>query len=203
MHQVAGLFADQAHLKGLEFICDIPADVPALLRGDPVRLRQVLANLVGNAVKFTERGDVVLRLEKTGEDAGAVELRFEVRDTGIGIPPGMQDGIFDSFTQADGSTTRRFGGTGLGLTISRQLVELMGGTIGVESRPGEGSTFSFTLRLEKVAGVALEARHPRSLAGLRVLVVDDNATNREILARSLAGWGATVAAAAGGSAHWS
>ena len=198
VHQVADLFADQAHHKGLEFICDIAADVPALLRGDPVRLRQVLANLVGNAVKFTERGDVVLRLEKTGEDAGAVELRFEVRDTGIGIAPGMQDGIFDSFTQADGSTTRRFGGTGLGLTISRQLVELMGGTIGVESRPGEGSTFWFTLRFEKVAGAGLEARHRESLAGLRVLVVDDNATNREILERSLAGWGATVAAADGG-----
>ena len=198
VHQVAGLFADQAHLKGLEFIFDIPADVPALLRGDPVRLRQVLANLIGNAVKFTERGDVVLRLQKTGGDANAVELRFEVRDTGIGIPPGMREDIFDSFTQADGSTTRRFGGTGLGLTISRQLVELMGGTIGVESRVGEGSAFSFTLRFEKAAGGSLDARHPASLAGLRALVVDDNATNREILARSLAGWGATVAAAEGG-----
>ena len=207
VHQVAGLFADQAHLKGLEFICDIPADVPELLKGDPVRLRQVLANLVGNAVKFTERGDVVLRLEKTGEDAGAVEVRFVVHDTGIGIPPGKRDSIFDSFTQADGSTTRRFGGTGLGLTISRQLVELMGGTLVVESRLGEGSTFSFTLRFEKVAAgpvaaVRVSAPPPPARTQRRfdaqVLLAEDNRMNQEVVTGLLAIFGLRVAVAGNG-----
>jgi len=194
VRQVADLFAGQALQKRLEFACDIPSDLPAGVRGDPVRLRQVLANLVANALKFTERGAVRLRLAKTGEDANSVDLRFEVSDTGIGIPPGLEDGIFDSFTQADGSTTRRFGGTGLGLAISRQLVELMGGAIGVRSRPGEGSTFWFTLRLEKAA-VAETAQAPggvdasvcgrsRRAAG-RVLLAEDNRVNREVVAGML------------------
>ena len=137
--------------KGLEaHQCNSP-DLPDRLRGDPVRLRQILVNLVGNAVKFTERGDVTVCLEKTAEDGYAVGLRFEVRDTGIGIAPALREEIFASFTQADGGTTRRYGGTGLGLTISRQLAELMGGAIGVESRPGEGSTFWFEVRFLKAA----------------------------------------------------
>jgi signal transduction histidine kinase/CheY-like chemotaxis protein/HPt (histidine-containing phosphotransfer) domain-containing protein len=199
VHHLAEFFADQAQHKGLELVCDIAPDTPSVLRGDPVRLRQVLANLVGNAVKFTEHGEVVLRSTVLREDDDTVELRFEVRDTGIGIEPAMQAGIFESFVQADGSMTRRFGGTGLGLTISRQLVELMGGAIGVESRPGEGSSFWFTSRFVKCAAVQVQPRNRGSLAGLRVLVVDDNETNREILARTLAGWSAVASCADGGT----
>jgi signal transduction histidine kinase len=205
VRQVAALFADQARQKGLTFDCDITATVPVRLKGDPVRLRQVLANLVGNAVKFTERGGIALGLAKTGEDAGAADLRFEVRDTGIGIAAGEQERIFGSFTQADSSTTRRYGGTGLGLTISRQLVELMGGTIGVESRTGQGSTFWFSVRFEKtapeavpaVSGAAPAPPAARRFAG-RVLLAEDNRMNQDLMITMLKLFGLGVAVAGNG-----
>ncbi len=189
MEDVAELLGARAQSKGLELAVLIEPDVPELAHGDQVRLRQVLTNLVANAIKFTEQGEVLVRvacIEKTGRSA---LLRFEVRDTGIGIAPSEIDRLFESFAQADASTTRTHGGTGLGLTISRQLVELMHGEIGAQSTPGEGSTFSFSIRLG--AGASGPAEPPRrpSVAGLRVLVVDDNATNREILESYLRAWG--------------
>ena len=146
--ETVGLFAEQAHRKGLELVCHIQENAPVLLRGDAVRLRQVLANLVGNAVKFTEEGEVVVRVGCTEESDHSGLMHVEVSDTGIGLTEEQQARIFDVFTQADGSTTRKYGGTGLGLAISRQLCELMGGQIGVESEPGKGTTFWFTVSLE-------------------------------------------------------
>jgi PAS domain S-box-containing protein len=176
----------RAHEKGLELNCHVQPDVPDAVVGDPGRLRQVLVNLVGNAVKFTERGEVTVQVERQSEEG---RLHFSVQDTGIGIPPEKQAAIFESFTQADGSTARRYGGTGLGLTISRRLVEMMGGCMWVESTPGRGSTFHFTTCLG--LGEYLEEVAPAqesSLADVPVLVVDDNATNRSILEEILRGW---------------
>jgi two-component system, sensor histidine kinase and response regulator len=183
--------APRAHAKGLELVCQIAPDVPLALGGDPSRLRQILVNLIGNAVKFTETGEVVVRVQ-CGPAAGTrVVLTFTVLDTGIGIPREKHASIFDPFTQADASTTRRFGGTGLGLTISARLAELMGGSIRVESEPGNGTRFVVTLPFEIRAEAA--APPPRGelkdLCGLDVLVVDDNATNRRILEEILTGWG--------------
>jgi PAS domain S-box-containing protein len=184
--------AYQAHEKGLELACDLPPNVPDLVIADPVRLRQVLTNLVGNAIKFTERGEVVVRaaLLETRDDR--YRLRFAVSDTGIGIPANKLKAIFDPFTQADGSTTRKFGGTGLGLTICARLVEIMGGRIWAESELGKGSTFQFEIQLERARG-SIERRVPvpADLRGLPVLVVDDNATNRRVLEETLRLWGAT------------
>ncbi|MGL4549991.1 MAG: response regulator, partial [Gemmataceae bacterium] len=180
--------AVRAQQKGLELACEVPPDVPEYVLGDPGRLRQVLVNLVGNAVKFTDKGEVVVRVVR--EEAGdSPLLRVTVSDTGIGIPPDKLAGVFRPFEQADASTTRRFGGTGLGLTISAQLVELMGGHVGVESEVGRGSTFSFTARFG-LAPTPADAPFgpPASLEGLRVLAVDDNPTNRRILAGILTGW---------------
>jgi signal transduction histidine kinase/DNA-binding response OmpR family regulator/HPt (histidine-containing phosphotransfer) domain-containing protein len=179
-----------AHEKGLELAYDVSGDVPDVLVGDPVRLRQVLVNLVGNAIKFTSEGEVVVEvcIEAVGQDSAC--LHFAVRDTGIGIPADKQPMIFQAFMQADGSTTRKYGGSGLGLTISHRLVEAMGGRIWVESNLGEGSTFHFTARFGRshspVAGaLAVPSVQLRSLP---VLVVDDNATNRRILQELLKGW---------------
>ncbi|MGI8807732.1 MAG: response regulator [Acidimicrobiales bacterium] len=181
------LVAEQAHGKGLELAVLVRPDAPLDVRGDPGRLRQILLNLVGNAVKFTEQGEVVVRVGL--DPADPVLLRFEVCDTGIGIGPDEQARLFQSFSQADSSTTRRYGGTGLGLAICRQLVELMGGLIGVDSVPGSGSTFWFTARLAPAsAPVAGLRADPPGLDGLGALVVDDNATNRTILEQSLASW---------------
>jgi len=171
-----------AQRKGVELLYDEGPDMPERLRGDPGRLRQVLVNLVGNAVKFTERGEVRLTVEKVEDLADGLTVRFEVSDTGIGIPADKLDSIFDAFTQADGSTSRRFGGTGLGLSIASGLVEMMGGKIDVESREGAGSTFSFTVPFGHAHQAARQPHLPSTeLGGLRVLIVDDNPTNRRIL----------------------
>ena len=195
--------AVRAQQKGLELTGRVAPDVPDALVGDPGRLRQVLINLVGNAVKFTDRGEVVVgvTLGPGGAAEGrAVTLHFSVRDTGVGIPADKQGQIFEAFTQADASTTRRYGGTGLGLTISAQLVGLMGGRLRVESEPGRGSTFHFTARfgLPDRPRDRAATEGPVRLSGLPVLVVDDNATNRHILREVLAGWGMRPAEAADG-----
>jgi PAS domain S-box-containing protein len=182
VEDVCEMLAPQAHGKGLELMAWIDDDVPATVSGDRARLRQVLTNLVANAVKFTERGEVAVRVRLAGRDDEQAIIRFDVVDTGIGIPPAAMARLFESFSQADTSTTRRYGGTGLGLTISRQLVELMGGEIGCESEPGVGSTFHFTTTVGKAAAgrTARRARQPLP-AAVRVLVVDDNDTNRAIV----------------------
>src|SRR5438128_1259473 len=187
----------RAHKKGLELIYQVQPDVHDALIGDAGRLRQVLLNLAGNAVKFTDEGEVVVRVDINQGDspppspgAGEVGLRFTVRDTGIGIPPDQQERIFRAFEQEDTSTTRKYGGTGLGLTIAARLVALMGGTITVDSAPGRGSTFAFTARFGRQPHPSgpVPAQAPVSLHNLPVLVVDDNATNRHILAEWLRGW---------------
>ena len=190
----------RAHAKGIELACRIGNEVPEILIGDANRLRQIVVNLVGNAIKFTERGEVFVGVgsRRIGEES--VELTINVRDTGIGIPTEKQTRIFEPFEQADGSTTRNYGGTGLGLAIASKLVELMGGTIKVESEPGAGSTFSFTAILGKSAGgVSVRGKlDPTCLADLQVLVVDDNATNRRILEEILLDWGAIPTTASSG-----
>jgi two-component system, sensor histidine kinase and response regulator len=183
------ILAHRAQAKGTELVTDISPEVPSLLRGDPGRLRQVLVNLVGNAIKFTEGGEVAVRVARKSENDDHVVLRFEVRDTGVGIPPEAQSRLFKAFSQADSSTTRRYGGTGLGLAISKQLVTLMGGTIGVESSPGRGSTFWFTAQFEKPTDVQPPpAGDAEGWSKLRVLVVDDNATSRQILRHRIFAW---------------
>jgi PAS domain S-box-containing protein len=191
--------AVRADAKGLELVADVAAEVPDHLVGDPGRLRQVLLNLVGNAIKFTEQGEIVLTVGLESRTATEAHLRFAVSDTGIGIAPEQQARIFEPFTQADSSTTRRYGGTGLGLAISAQLVQRMAGTLQVESRLGHGSTFRFDARW----GVRAEAPFPRpparSLAGLSVLVIDDNATNRRILEGTVRLWGMRPTGVASGA----
>ncbi len=180
----------KAYEKGLELICDIGLDVPCYLCGDPGRLRQVMTNLVGNALKFTSEGEVAIHISLVSETPDEVLLRFAVRDTGIGIPEDKTDMLFEKFTQMDTSVTRRFGGTGLGLAISKQLVQLMGGDIGAKSKLGKGSEFWFTARLSKEQTRNLpEPRQQTDLQGIRAMIVDDNATNRAILVKRLASWG--------------
>ena len=182
------LMAERAHTKGLELAYLIDDNVPVQVIGDAGRLEQVLLNLVGNALKFTERGEVVVRVTRDADERDGVRLRFTIADTGIGIAPEARKRLFQPFSQADGSITRKFGGTGLGLAISRQLVELMGGVIGVESEPGKGSTFWFTVKLaQQPAALRVVARRV-NLAGQRALIVDDNKTNRDILHRQLTAW---------------
>jgi CheY-like chemotaxis protein/HPt (histidine-containing phosphotransfer) domain-containing protein/anti-sigma regulatory factor (Ser/Thr protein kinase) len=193
LEDAVNLFAERAQSKGLELACWVKADVPDSLYGDPLRIRQVVVNLVSNAIKFTEHGEVVLSVAMAHDDGASVRLRVEVADTGIGIPAAAQAKIFDAFSQADGSTTRRLGGTGLGLSIVKQLVQMMGGEIGVESTSSRGSTFWFTMVLQK--NVPAELNDTKSLATLknaRVLVVDDNATNRRILEHQLQALGLAV-----------
>ncbi|HUJ08389.1 MAG TPA: response regulator [Verrucomicrobiae bacterium] len=181
--------AVRAHQKGLELAAHILPDVPDELVGDPIRLRQIVVNLVGNAIKFTEQGEVVVRVELADQEGERIQLHFAVRDTGIGIPEDKQHVIFEAFSQADGSTTRKYGGTGLGLSISMQLVKMMGGKIWVESQPEQGSTFHFTTWLLRSKALAPKTRpHLADLENLRVLVVDDNATNRRILEEILQSW---------------
>ena len=191
VEEVIELFSERAEVKGLELASLVYNEIPSSLYGDPGRLRQILTNLIGNAIKFTDRGEVVLRatLDEQSDESAAV-VRFEISDTGIGISDQAQQKLFQSFTQADGSTTRKYGGTGLGLAISKQLVELMGGEIGIESVPGKGSTFWFTVELGQPASQSREVVLSNAeLLGRRVLVVDDNATNRKILAYQTTSWG--------------
>jgi len=185
---VCDLMAARAGDKGVELALAVDDQVPRRVRGDRGRLSQVLTNLVTNAVKFTAEGEVVVRVSRPGEPGDQPLVRFAVSDTGIGLNDAQRTRIFESFTQADTSTTRRFGGTGLGLTISRDIVERMGGEIGVDSTPGRGSTFWFTVPLEP-AGAQPPIGESGALRGMRVLIVDDNATNRDILARQVEGWG--------------
>jgi len=201
VEDVMGLLAKRAHDKGLEVVGFTGPDVPAMLQGDPFRLRQILTNLVGNAIKFTDQGEVILRATRAEEDADSVLLRYEVIDTGIGISTEEQQRLFQAFTQADSSTTRKYGGTGLGLAISQQLVKLMGGEIGVKSASGQGSIFWFTTRMRKqLVGVTLPVSPEQAdLRGLRVLIVDDNATNRTILYGQISSWGMNGDCAEGGS----
>ncbi len=190
VEEIIELLADRAYQKGLELACFIDDAIPKVLCGDPIRLRQILTNLLHNAIKFTAEGEVVIRINALETTGAQVKLGLEVRDTGIGIPPEYQADLFESFVQADGSTTRQFGGTGLGLAITKQLVEMMGGRIEVESTLGQGSTFRCTLNVDCAPAEMQSASPPHpSLKGLRVLIVDDNATNREILGHQANAWG--------------
>ena len=193
----AELLAPAAQEKGLELLTMVASDLPSVVSGDLGRIRQVLTNLISNAVKFTAVGEVEVSV--AAEPGTADLIRFEVRDTGVGIAPADEERLFESFAQADPSTTRRYGGTGLGLAICKRLVEIMGGTIGVRSVAGQGSTFWFTARLQARPDLTSAPWEPRSLEGVKVLIVDDNATNRRILERQLSGHGmiATLAADAG------
>ena len=185
----------RAEEKELELLCDIAPEVPNVIRGDPTRLRQILFNLIGNAIKFTAEGQVVLSAEVERVENGICVLHFNVADTGIGIPEDKQKSIFEAFAQADSSTTREFGGTGLGLTITSQLVAMMGGEIWVKSAPGKGAEFHFTIKAgeSSVSAARSAAGLPDGiLGGARVLVVDDNQTNRRILDRLLTRWGMKV-----------
>ncbi|MEA4907910.1 MAG: response regulator, partial [Anaerolineaceae bacterium] len=190
----------RAEAKNLEMACLIYHDVPLRLKGDPGRLRQVLVNLLGNAIKFTEQGEVVIRISCEEDKEDHARLLFSVSDTGVGIPLERQKAIFDRFMQADTSTTRKYGGTGLGLAISRQLVEMMGGEIGFDSTPGKGSTFWFRVSFEKINRPQEQDTTDVGLDGLKVLVVDDNATNRIVLVKTLESYGCNVYAVPSGEA---
>jgi signal transduction histidine kinase/CheY-like chemotaxis protein/ligand-binding sensor domain-containing protein len=194
-------FAKPAQEKGLDLVCDVRPEVPERVQGDPTRLRQIIMNLLGNAIKFTEQGEVALEVGAESLNRDSVVLHFTVRDTGAGIPPEKRELIFQAFTQADNSTTRRHGGTGLGLTISSRLAKLMGGRLWVESEVGRGSKFHFTARFGLADGApASRGAEQTGLADIPVLVVDDSATNRRILEATLRGWRMQPAAAADGAA---
>ncbi len=188
--------------KNLELACSIATDLTEVVVGDRVRLGQVIINLVGNAIKFTDRGEVVLRARHEGQDTDTLTLHFEVSDTGIGIPLEKQKLIFEAFTQADTSTTRKYGGTGLGLTIAKRLINMMGGQIWVESDLGKGSTFHFTAKFGKTAQAFSSpiSRNPATLENMRVLIVDDNGTNRRILEKTVENWRMRTATANGAQA---
>jgi signal transduction histidine kinase/DNA-binding response OmpR family regulator len=207
MEDTAESLAARAWEAGLELIFLIDADVPSDLKGDAGRLRQVLTNLAGNAIKFTKEGEIVISASLAAVFNGSVEIIFKIRDTGIGIPEARRKAIFEPFTQVDGTTTRKYGGTGLGLAICRQLVELMGGEIGVESEDGKGSTFWFSARFEKQAwdpslgppGEAITSE-AMNISGTRILVVDDNDTSRKLITELLNNWGCRHESAGGGEA---
>ena len=192
IEDIVDLLAERAHAKGLELACSIPSGLPTHVRGDPLRLGQVLTNLVGNAIKFTERGAIVIRVAGVEDSGTRITMRFEVSDTGLGITQEAQSRIFEEFTQADGSTTRKHGGSGLGLAISKQLVEMMGGNIHVESALGAGSTFWFTSSFEKQETQSQQDSAPIGmLTGVRALIVEATAVNRGILHSQMSNWGMT------------
>ncbi|MGH9726552.1 MAG: ATP-binding protein, partial [Candidatus Acidiferrales bacterium] len=193
------LFAEQAQSKKIELVYWIKSATPTQLRGDPGRIRQVLTNLLANAVKFTEQGEVVLEIEAEQEEARHASVRFSIRDTGIGVAWAAQPRLFEAFTQGDGSLTRKFGRTGLGLAISKQLVLLLDGRINFKSAPGQGSTFWFTLPLEKQEQPRSDGASQPCLEGVRVLIVDDNSTNRQILHHQVVSWKMRNGAADGGA----
>ena len=195
IEEVMELLAARAYRKGLELAALIHTDVPTALVGDPGRIRQILMNLIGNAIKFTEHGEVIVivqKIEATAQPSGFCGLQFSVRDTGVGLSEEAQSRLFQAFTQADNSTTRKYGGTGLGLAIAKQLVYLMNGEIGVESAPGQGSTFWFTAQFDVQPGAMATAPRLEDLSGFRVLIVDDNATSRNILQHQLRAWNVTA-----------
>ncbi len=203
VEDAAASLAQRAQDKGLELACLIHPDLTTDLKGDPGRTRQIIINLIGNAIKFTHQGEIVIRVEPVNETATHATIYFSIQDTGIGIPADQQQSVFERFTQADGTTTRRYGGSGLGLTICKQLVEAMGGEIGVQSSPGMGSTFWFQVTFEKQPpekrGTAPLTLQPVNLKGMHILGVDDNATNRTILTKTLEGFGCRVETVASGS----
>jgi two-component system, sensor histidine kinase and response regulator len=199
VEEITRLFAEHAHRKGLELVCHIQKDVPVIVESDPMRLKQILSNLVGNAIKFTEKGEVVVKVSLSEIRDQHTVIEFEIKDTGIGIPPEALLNIFNAFSQADGSMSRKFGGTGLGLSICRQLCEMMDGSIEVESTMGEGSVFRFRVELRKGRSPALSMSVQREdLRGLRVLIVDDNETNRIILNEQVTSWGMVGSSASEG-----
>jgi two-component system sensor histidine kinase/response regulator len=192
VEQVSQLFAQNAGAKGIELVTDVSPDLPAQLVGDPGRIRQILVNLLGNALKFTDEGEVVVRVGIDEDRDDEVLVGFEVQDTGPGIPPESQERLFEQFYQADASTTRRYGGTGLGLAICARLVQLMRGEIGADSAPGLGSTFWFAVPMTRVPDLSEEALPPLTNRGVRVLVVDDNDTQRTVVEERLKSWGVDV-----------
>ena len=207
LDEFAAILALRAHEKGLEFVCAAAPEVPAYLCGDPGRLRQILLNLAGNALKFTNQGEISVRVGVVSETESDALLRFSVKDTGIGIPAEKQAHLFQKFSQVDASITRHYGGTGLGLAISKQLAAAMGGEIGIESGEGRGSEFWFTARFPKQAERPHDLAPSSAIRGIHVLVVDDNATNREVLMAQLKAWGVRPEEAADGPAamqtlHW-
>ncbi|MEZ0395991.1 MAG: response regulator [Anaerolineales bacterium] len=203
VEDVAYTLAKRAQDKGLEMACLVQPDLTSEFLGDPARLRQILVNLIGNAIKFTHQGEIVVRAEKVVETNSQTTVRFSVQDTGIGIPPDRQEAIFDRFTQADGSTARKYGGTGLGLAICKQLVEAMGGKIGVESSLGVGSTFWFEIAFPKAKSTKQDTaplfRKPNRLTEARILIVDDNQTNRMILLKNVEALGCQAEAVNSGA----
>ncbi len=198
VEETLAIFTVKAAENDIELLCQVAPDVPVGLIGDPVRLRQILVNLVGNAMKFTKMGEVHLSILVQSKAEDYLDLRFSVRDTGIGIPKDRQDRLFQPFSQVDSSTTRRFGGTGLGLAISQRLCEMMGGRMWLQSEEGKGSTFIFTLRVAQDPAFKAPSSPPLALTGKRLLIIDDNATNRDILAKMTRGWGMITAQTANG-----
>lgn len=188
--EIVVLPAISAQKKGIEFLYEIDPSIPSYLKGDPGRLRQIILNLTSNAVKFTHKGEVLLSITNEHEDEDRLKIKFSVKDTGIGISKKDSEKLFQSFHQVDASTTRKYGGTGLGLVISKKLVELMGGEIGVQSLPEKGSNFWFTVVVEKQKDMPEEElSHPKDMKEKRFLIVDDNKTNLQILQRYLETWG--------------